>query len=342
VNVAITASGGGHTGYALALAENMLELGYNVSMILDPRDAWSARRILHRLKLIFPQKPVKVLYAARLRSPRERATTMLRRLPGALAHILKITKEIQNTDIIICTGSNHSLLPAFYALLLGKKVVCLEAVDRIATRSKTVALLHDAFAVPVALQWPIQKKNYRRGVVVGPVYERAIYESRDEGFILVVTGSEGNPRLVKKLARTSLENVVIQTGRAVGPKTIRVLERLKPSWKLFQFTPDIDWWMSRATLVVGHQGLSIVEAALAYGKPVLLAFNPDLPLTSGLQDAVLLARHLNTEVINPATATPEEIEEKIHKAMKRKPPKYIEGARELARNLDHILNVVDR
>ncbi|WP_338249626.1 glycosyltransferase [Pyrodictium abyssi] len=332
MRVAITASGGGHTGYAIAIAEQLLTRGIDVVIIVDPADTWSLEKIRHRLG-----DRVEIAFARQLRGAQESLVALLRRLPTRLADLVKIHQVLADTDILICTGSNHSLLPALYARALGKPVLCIEAVDRIATRSKTVALLHDLAAVPVALHWPAQRKLYRRAAVVGPIYEKPLYKPAQGDYILVITGTEGNPALVKKLVKTSLQNIVLQTGRTVDPQLIA---RHKPTWKVFRYHPDIAALMARAKLVVAHQGLSLVEAALAYQKPVLLALNPDLPRTSGLEDAVHLARYLNTKAVNPAELTPRQLEENIFAATQRRPPRYLPGAHILATHLTYLMKSI--
>ena len=311
------------------MAEAFMEKSCQIVMVVDPRDEWSIAKIRRRLG-----RRVGLVFLRRLRSPREGLNRLLVRLPSRVAELVALRSVISDTDLVICTGSNHGLLPSLAARLLGRPVLCIEAIDRIVTRSKTVALLHDIGAALVAIHWPSQRRLYRRSIVVGPIYEKPIYRPRSGGYILVITGSEGNPALVKKLLKTRLSNVVIQTGRTIPPGLIK---QHKPGWKAFRYHPDIARLMAEASLVVAHQGLSIVEAALAYQKPVLLALNPDLPSTSGERDAEKLARYLGTKCINPRRITPMELEKEILRAMDRRPPKYPPGAKVLVENIWDIL-----
>ena len=299
-------------------------------MVVDPADRWSLGKIRLRLG-----DRVDTVFVRRLRGAGESLAALLGRVPSRLADVLRSRDVLGGVDALICTGSNHGLLPALYARLLGKPVLCVEAVDRVATRSKTPALLHDLLGAIVVLHWPRQRRLYERSVVVGPIYEQPLYRPARGDYILVITGTEGNPQLVRKLVKTELRNIVLQTGRRVDP---RLIARLRPEWRVFRYHPNIAALMSRAKLVIAHQGLSIVEAALAYRKPVLLAFNPDLHLTSGYGDAKQLARYLNTKAVNPAELTPQQLEEEIYAAMERKPPKYVPGAAVLADNLEKIIN----
>lgn len=330
MKVVLTASGGGHTGYAVAVAEALLSRGHKVVLIVDPSDKWSIAKIRKRLG------DIDLVYFRRLRSPKEGLDKLIARFPRRLAESHPLYKVLNDVDIAICTGSNHGLIPSIIARIIGKKVLCIEAVDRIVTRSKTVALLHDIGIASAVLHWPSQRRLYKRGVVVGPIYEGPIYKPDNKDYILVITGTEGNPALIAKLLRTRLNNVIVQTGRSTPPSLIK---KYKPKWRAIRYYPDIAKLMAEASLVIAHQGLSIVEAALAYRKPVLLVLNPDLPNTSGENDAENLAKYLNTRCINPRRITPQGLEKEIQEAMERTPPSYPGGAVVLADYIRKMLNI---
>jgi len=277
------------------------------------------------------------VFLPRLRGPGEgllRAAS--RRLGRVSAGVLRLARVLRRlgVDVVVCTGSNHSLFAALAARLAGVPVVCLEAADRVATRSRTPALLHDYLGVPVALHWPLQRRLYRRGVVVGPVYPRPPRLEGGEppggvepGYVLVLTGSVGNPRLVRLLLRTGLERVVLQTGRLTPPGLVA---RLRPGWRVFRFTERLWLWTRWASVVVSHQGLGVVEAALGYGKPVVVAYNPDLYMTSGWEDSKLLAGLLNGVAVHLGRASPRDLEEAVMAAAERRPPRFPWGGEALA------------
>lgn len=304
--ILITASGGGHTGYAIAVGEALQDKGHTPWIIVDPNDTWT----IEKVKKTLPGSPMIPL--KRLRGPNEPLARLILRAPSRIPEIASLARYIRHGDILICTGSNHSLLAAIAGKLRRATVLCIEAIDRITTRSRTPAILHDYLNTPILLHWEEQLKNYPKGILVGPIYEKPRHKPWNEEYILVITGSMGNPRLVKLLLKTTLENVVIQTGRTIEPAQITDRKR---GWRAFKYTPDIGKWIAGAKLVIAHQGLSIVEAALAYKKPVLLAFNPDLPLTSTLEDAEKLAEILNTRIVNPTYTTPRELEEAIEETI---------------------------
>ncbi len=321
MRIVLVASGGGHTGYAIALAERLIELEPDIDLVfaLPLGDRWSLRRLLRRIGPRYP-----ICFTVKPRNPLESALKMLLKTPKAFVQSLKCVNE---PYMVVGTGSNHSLYPVVAGLVKkARYLFTVEAIDRVYTYSKASMTLYKYFrAIPI-LHWEEQKRNYPRGVVAGPIVEKPVYKPVDKGYILVVTGSMGHKKLFDLLVRTSLEKVVVQTGR-IDPSYI--LSR-KPMWRAFRFDPDIDRWIAGASVVVGHQGLTIAEAAIAYGKPVVLAFNPDLPGTSGYIDSVLLARRLNGVFLDTSRASPRDLEEAIHRAMKLKRPRFRDGALALA------------
>jgi len=323
LRIAVAASGGGHTGYAAALAGELARRGAALLYILEPGDEWSRRRLLR-----VAEAPV--LHLPRLRAPGEPLLAALRRRAALVsASVVRLAARLRRlrVDALVCTGSNHSLLAAAAARLAGvERVYCTEAIDRLVTRSRTAALLHDTGAALVLLHWPRQRLLHPRGALVGPIVPRPTRRPRPPppgGYVLVLTGTVGNPRLIRLLLETRLENVVVQTGRLTPPDLVA---RARPGWRVIRYTTDPGPLIEGARLVLSHQGLGLAEAALAYRRPVLLAFNPDLHMTSGWGDAVQLARHLGTEAVNPAEASPEELEEAIRRAAERRPPRYPDGA----------------
>jgi len=326
--VAIAASGGGHTGYAVAVAQRLRGRA-EILYIADPRDRWT----LEKLSREHPGAPV--LPLPRLRGPGEPLLEkLLSRGAPAAAAVLRLARILRRlrVDALICTGSNHSLLAALAAHLASvERIYCVEAIDRVATRSKTPAIIHDLGLGTVLLHWPQQRRHHPRGLVVGPIVPRPSGPPAPpppRGHVLVLTGTVGNPRLIQLLLRTRLDNVVLQTGRLTPPELV---EKARPGWRALRYTPDPAPLIRGARLVLSHQGLGLAEAALAHRRPVLLAYNPDLHMTSGWHDAVMLARLLGTEALDPSKAEPWELEEAVQRAAQRKPPRYPDGARAAAK-----------
>ncbi len=330
MSVALIASGGGHTGYAIAIAEELVTIlnGEPIVFIVPRNDYWSISRIIKRIRRA-SKKYIVIEHVVKPRKPLEPWHIFVVKSPQAIYDSFKVFKKVKElVSIVVCTGSNHSLYPTIVSkLFYGKKVFCIEAIDRIITSSKTVKVLYEIFNTPTFIHWVEQRRNYPRGLVTGPVYEKPLYEPSNEGYILVTTGTMGNKKLFDLLLNTSLENVVVQTGR-IDPGYIL---KYKPSWKAFRFDPDIDKWIANASLVISHQGLTIVEAALAYRKPVILAFNPELPSTSKYIDALFLAKKLNSILINPVEITSDRLEEIINEYVGKTPPHYCNGAEIIAK-----------
>ncbi len=327
MKIYVLASGGGHTGYAVAIGEALrdIEPDLDIAFIVHPDDIWSLKRIYRRLggqEIVFITKP---------RRPLEGVSRIILRGPRAFIESLRLVRE---PYMVIATGSNHGVSPVIAGFLKrARYLFSIEAIDRIYTYSKANMLLYRRFRVNMLLHWIDQRRNYPRGIVVGPVYEKPVHRVRNEGYVLVLSGSMGHRRLFDLLLETDLENVVIQTGK-IDPGYI--LAR-KPHWKAFRFDPDIDWWIAGAEVVIGHQGLAVAEAALAYGKPVVVAYNPDLPQTSGRMDSMLLAKKLNGVYIDVGRASSHDLVEAIEYARKRKPPRYINGAYTFARTITGML-----
>lgn len=327
MTIYIIASGGGHTGYAIAVAEALIEIDSSTDLVfvVDPLDKWSIERIRKRVERS------SYAYVSKPRKPLESISKVLLKTPISL---IESFISIKKPDAVIATGSNHSISPVIAGLLKRSKLtISIEAIDRIYTYSLANKKLHDFMKIPIALHWFEQLKHYSIGFVTGPICEKPIYKTEDQGFILVLTGSMGHIKLFKLLLETDLDNVVVQTGK-VDPSYIT---SKKPNWRAFSFDPDIDYWISKASIVIGHQGLSIAEAALSYRKPVILAFNSDLPQTSGLKDSILLVEKLNGLFINPDYAKPDDLVEAIDKVRKMKPPEYLNGSLNLAKIIKNTL-----
>jgi len=231
--------------------------------------------------------------------------------------------------LLVATGSNIAIIPSLVLWAQGAKVINLEAADRITTASRATRILHPISMVTV-LHWREQLKLYPyRSIVIGPVYERPKYKSRDEGYILICCGSQGNPMLVKAAVEARLRNVVLQYGRR------KPVDSIPSSWISFSYTLDIHYWISRAHIVVTHPGKTVIDAALAYGKPVLLVYNPEWRLTSSPEDAKELARILNIVFIG--VPTPSKLAKGLKLAEKLKPRRLPSGAPRLARIIEQLV-----
>ncbi len=315
--ILIIASGGGHTGYGVALAQRLVERGAEVEFLIPRGDTWTRRKV-ERYGRVAAE-------TTKFMGPRTPLWRGLLRAPGAVLEALRSISD--SYDVVVSTGSNHSIAAALAAKLKGIPVVSIESSVRFTAPSRAARLLRRAARL-TALQWPEQKNLIPEGVVVGPLYEKPEHRPYDGGYILVTTGTYGYRRLFDTLLGLDEEHVVLQTGR-VDPSRYK---EARPEWTVFDFDPDLGRWIAGARVVVTHLGKTAIDAALTYGKPVVIAPNPEWTLHgAGLRDAEKLAEKLNAVLIKPWELTPERLREALREAESRKPPRHPDGAEELAR-----------
>jgi UDP-N-acetylglucosamine--N-acetylmuramyl-(pentapeptide) pyrophosphoryl-undecaprenol N-acetylglucosamine transferase len=316
MRILITASGGGHTGYAVSLAQR-LHGKADLVFIIPESDTWSKAKVERYGKVIEVPKP---------RGPYDSMTKLILRLPKAL--VKSLGSVSRKFDIFISSGSNHSLFPALIAWLKGIPIYNIESCVRFTKPSRTASILRP-FSYRTVLQWDEQKRFHPSGVVYGPLYEIPEYEIRDRGYILVTGGTYGHKLLYDVVSQLELDNVVLQCGN-VDPEPYR---KRHPNWTVFSFDPDFGKWLAGASIVISHLGKTVIDAALTYRKPVVIVPNPELKLTAGWEDARILASKLNAVVVDEIT--PGAILRAIEEARHRRPPTHPDGAKILA---DEILS----
>ncbi len=317
--VIITASGGGHTGYAVALAQRLAGR-VRMRFVIPEGDSWSASKV---------SSYGEVTEVVKLRGPRDSWVKMLVKAPKAFIQSLKVLPK--GSHVFVSTGSNHSVPPALVSKLVrGSYLISIESSVRFTRASSSVKFLR-RFADLTVLQWEEQLKLIPEGTVVGPLYEKPEYEIGNEGYVLVTGGTYGHKALFDAVLKAGIEKVVLQTGR-VDP---RPYKRARPGWVIFRFDPNFGRWLAKADVVVTHLGKTVIDAALTYRKPVVIVPNPEWRLTAGIEDAEILARKLNAEVVKEIT--PRSIKEAIEAVRGREPPKYRDGAEELAKIITEYL-----
>jgi len=310
----ITASGGGHTGYATALAQH-LKGKANMLFIVPKGDLWSRSKV---------GDFGRVVEVTKARQPNQ---SLITAIPGLFkAYFESLNTVPRNANAFISSGSNHSIPPVFVAWIKRIPIVNIESCVRFTSLSSSFKII-SRFAKMNVLQWDEQLELYRDGIVVGPLYEKPLYKSRDEGYVLVTGGSYGYKQLFDAVDKLELEKVVLQTGK-IDPKPYA--ER-HPHWKVFNFDPDFQRWIAGASVVVTHLGKTVIDAALSYGKPTVIVPNPELKLTVGLKDAEILAKKLN--IVLAEEVTPKGIEEAIQEARRKSPKRYPNGAEKLSKIL---------
>lgn len=313
VEIAIIGGLGGHAGFAYAVAYYLNKIGIKPTVILPREHEWIRERLSRYSRV------------EEMTLPRNPGEPLRWTLPRWFRNLYEsLTKVTRTYDAVLATGSNFSLIPGLTAWAKRIRLYNLESIDRIVDRGRTTSILY-RFARITFLHWPEQLANYPRGLVAGPVYEPPTYEPYDGGYVLVTAGTLGNKELFDAMVETSLENVVLQTGR-VDP---RVYIEKKPSWRIFQYTARFDEVLAGASVVVTQfPGTTSATAALAYGKPVVMVPNRHVPLAASLANASIYSEKIGALYIE--RITPANLLDAIERAQKTKPPSYPNGAERIA------------
>ncbi len=273
--VLLIASGGGHTGHAYTVYQ-FIAGRIKADFIVPENDSFTIKK-LKGLGILYP-----------VLKPLEPKTPLPRSIPGFIRAFIESRRiPFHEYSVVVCFGSNHCIAPFITARLHGVLGAVVEDVMRIVTPSRAVKLL-SRISNYIFLSWPEQKRIYPRGIYVGPLYENRVYEPKNKGYILVVTGTYGYPELVDTMLKTGLDNLVIQTGRD-DPEKYRAK---RPDLIIFDFDPDIARWIAGADVVICHQGRTAVDAALTYGKPVIIVNNPRWIRAQTVLDTYLLAEKI--------------------------------------------------
>jgi len=310
--IIITASGGGHTGYAVALAQR-LKGKAEMTFIVPEGDLWSKSKV---------EKYGEIVYVRKARGPRD---SLVKAIPGLIKAGLQSLKKVEDSyDVFVSTGSNHSVPPAIIAKVKGLKLLNIESSVRFTKASLSVRALKYISDLTV-LQWPEQKKILPGGTIVGPLFEKPLYPCEDKGYILVTGGTYGHKLLFDAINNLDLDNIVLQTGR-VDSEPYR---KKHPEWIVFDFDPEFQKWVAGASIVISHLGKTVIDAVLTYKKPTIIVPNPEWTLTAGWPDAELLAKKLNAVLVKKIT--PESILRAIEEVKNKQPPDFPDGAENLAK-----------
>jgi len=307
--VLILAGGGGHTGYAYALAQ-ALHGKVSLSFLAPEGDVLSEKRLSEFGKVDFLIKP---------RGPK----TPLHIFAVGLvkAFIESVGQPFHKFDAVVSTGGNFCVFPAIMAWMRGVPVVNIESEVRFTKPSRTACILQP-FSRITALWWEEQKRLLN-GVVVGPLLPKPVVKSRNKGYILVTGGTYGHKLLFDVLAESDLHNVVLQTGK-VDPTPYM---KKHPEWKVITSTERFHELLAGAELVVTHFGFTVLEAS-AHRKHIVMVVNPEWTRTVGAEDAEHLARKMNAVLVTEIKT--ETLLEAINEARKREVPILPMGTENLA------------
>jgi UDP-N-acetylglucosamine--N-acetylmuramyl-(pentapeptide) pyrophosphoryl-undecaprenol N-acetylglucosamine transferase len=314
--VLILAGGGGHTGIAYALAQ-ALHIKVSLSFLVPEGDSWSERRLSRFGEVQFLIKP---------RGPKTPVHKFAFRLVKAFKE--GVEKAFHEFDIVVSTGSNFCIPPAFLAWTRGVPVVNIESLVRFVKPSQTAVILQP-FSRLTALHWKEQRKLLK-GMVVGPTLCKPEVESWKGGYILVSGGTYGHKLLFDTLSESKLNNVVLQTGM-INP---RPYIKKHPEWKVITFTEKFHELIAGADFLVAHFGGTVLDAAV-YKKPVVLAPNPEWTRTADIRNAKYLARKINAVLVSQIEL--KTLLDAMDEVRKRKVPTLPDGAENLAKKIMKLL-----
>ncbi|MEM4528885.1 MAG: glycosyltransferase [Desulfurococcaceae archaeon] len=312
----VIASYGGHAGYAYTVARELAKRGVELDILLPRGYLYLETRF---------KELGRTIYATLPRRPLEPFHKGVHRWLRAFAESLNLVRE--KYRFIFAPGSNFSILPSITLKTLRKsRVYTLEAVDRVCRGSMAVNFLYKTGAM-VFLHWEEQLRIYPHGVVVGPVYEPLIYEPRDEGYVLLTTGTLGADDLFNAALELDVDKMVIQTGD-IDPTPF--MQR-KPKWVFFKYTEDLHKWIAGARIVITHPGITAATARLAYGKPVVIAYTKRHSKLFTKREVKAFAEKLNAVFLDEAT--PGKLVEALEEAEKKPSIQYTNGAVKIAEHI---------
>lgn len=310
----IVAGYGGHAGYAFAVAYELVKAGTKLDVLLPRGHEYLAKKF---------NGIGRVYYMTLPRRPLEPFHKGLHRWFIAFIESLKIALE--EYDFVFTSGSNFSVPPSTTLRLLKKTpLYVLEDVNRFTKPAKAVKALR-AFGATTLLQWNEQKALYPDGVIVGPVYEPALYRPRNEGYLLVTLGTIGSHEVFNTVVKLDIEKAVVQTGD-IDPK---LYSKEKPNWTFFRYTEDLHWWLAGASAVITHPGTTAVTARLAYNKPVVIVYTKRHSPLYPKSDVKKLAEKLGAVLVE--AVSPEALIKALKEAEKLSRPSLRNGAIEISR-----------
>ena len=313
-SVLLLAGGGGHTGYAYAIAKALWGK-CDVHTFVPEGDELSFQR-LSMYSTVTP-----------LNKPRGPTTPATGFVAGLFKSGFKSFRLVGSEfKVVVSTGSNFCIPPSLAAILKGKRIVNIESSVRFTRSSQTARILRH-FAEVTVLQWEEQKALFRDGRVFGPLVPPPEAPITDGGYILVTGGTFGHKLLFDAVSATGIPNVILQTGHTDQAP----YKQAHPEWKILDFSSTFYTYLASARVVVTHFGETALEAALVYRKPTVIAVNPEWTRTVGLKDAQMLTEKLGGILLTELT--PRAVEEGIEESLGSKLPEVKNGSEPLAEEI---------
>jgi UDP-N-acetylglucosamine--N-acetylmuramyl-(pentapeptide) pyrophosphoryl-undecaprenol N-acetylglucosamine transferase len=204
--VLILAGGGGHTGYARILAEELAGKA-RLSFLAPDDEPISVQRL----------RPFGDV--ATIVKPRHPKTPLWRYFLRFIKSLYQSIEKVTDANVVISTGSNFCVPPAVVAWIKGIPIINLESRVKLTKPSGTAKFI-GRIATINALQWE-EQKAFHQGVVYGPLLPKRLVEPWDGGYCLITGGTYGYFELFEAAASTDLRNIVLQTGKIDPDKYIQ-------------------------------------------------------------------------------------------------------------------------
>jgi len=315
MKILLTAGGGGHTGYAVALA-HALRSKASLIFLVDRDDSLSKARLTPLGTIVTVTKP---------RQPGTPLWRFIYRFVVCGFQSLWLWIK-HRPNVVVSTGSNIAIPICIVGKAFGSRVVNVEDSVRIFSPSKTSKYL-DLISDVTLLQWKEQLEFHpKRGRYVGLLLPSVPRSTRD-GRILVSPGSFGFKELYDIVVETDLRGVTMTTGDLDAERYT------KPGWLVVKQLIGLDHELSSARVVVTHLGYTIWEA-LNYAIPVVIVPNPrwkksavrEIERVSTFLQEKGYGLYLPTEEL-----TPERLEDAVGRAEKMRVPQMERGSEKAAR-----------
>ena len=315
MKVLLTAGGGGHTGYAIALAA-ALKPKASLIFVTDKDDSLSKARVSSLGQTVAVTKP------------RQPGTRLWRFIYGLiLCSIQSLWIWVKHKpDVVVSTGSNIAIPISIVGKAFGSRIVNIEDSVRLFSSSKTSKYL-DLISEVTLLQWKEQLEFHRKKGTYAGLLLPSVAQSTRNGRIIVSPGSFGFKELCDVTARTNLKDVTMTIGDMDAEKYRR------PGWVVVDRLIGLDDVLASARVVVTHLGYTIWEA-VNYGVPAIIVPNPKWK-KSAVEETERVALFLQQKgygiYLPVEELTPERLEETVLRAEKMSIPSVERGTEKAAR-----------
>ncbi|MEM2145942.1 MAG: glycosyltransferase [Candidatus Jordarchaeaceae archaeon] len=275
MRIIITAFGGGHTGVALACMRNIRG---EVSFLVLKNDDLTKKK-LDYLGLKYRQMTEPRDLGEKLFSP----LVILKFFVNALESIEIIVKERPN--VIVSTGPNPSIPISFIAKLTGKKLINVEAVDRVLAPSVTAKVI-SWIADETWVHWKVQLPWFRHSKLVGPLIPEensGIKVEIEKPIIAVFSGRRPYAELMDAISYLDNKIKCSWIVQTAGAKL-----ELRNNALICDYFVGISDLIEKSDCVITTGGLTAFEV-LAKGRPLILFPRKNTSADHQLKQAIYLS-----------------------------------------------------